>query len=106
MNRDPELYESPDAYIPDRFLRSPDSDVPENPGYRSKRAFGFGRRSCPGKHLGESMVFIHVASFLAAFDISIPDVEGYDFEQTTEFLDGIITYVCFVVSPDLLRDSN
>ena len=94
MNRDPNIYESPNSYNPERFLHPFDHCSQEKPGFRSTRAFGFGRRICPGKHLAESMVFIHAACILAAFDISKPkDSCGNVIEQTTEFVDGLITYV-------------
>ncbi|KAF8678666.1 cytochrome P450 [Rhizoctonia solani] len=60
MSRDESVYKSPDQFIPDRFM---DPDVP------TPRAFGFGRRSCPGNHYAEASLFILFASVLAVFDL-------------------------------------
>lgn len=92
MGRDPDLYESPDMYIPDRFMKRGPQDSEEQPGFRSTRTFGFGRRVCPGRHLAESMVFIHVSSLLAAFNISKPtDPDGRVVEPIIDFVEGLIT---------------
>ncbi|KAL0959325.1 hypothetical protein HGRIS_014586 [Hohenbuehelia grisea] len=56
----------PKDFIPERYL---DTSCPElDP---SAWAFGFGRRVCPGKALGENSVFILIASILASFDIAV-----------------------------------
>ncbi|KAI0089338.1 cytochrome P450 [Irpex rosettiformis] len=93
MGRDPDLYQFPDVYMPDRFLQSFGQDTQqEKPGFRSTRVFGFGRRVCPGRHLAESMIFIHAACILAAFDLSKPrNSQGRIIEQAHEFEDGLIT---------------
>ncbi|KAF8595467.1 cytochrome P450 [Ceratobasidium sp. AG-I] len=60
MNNDEDVYVNPGRFNPDRFL---DPLIPEAP------AFGFGRRSCPGVHLAESVLFMTISSLLAIFDI-------------------------------------
>ncbi|CAE7211710.1 unnamed protein product [Rhizoctonia solani] len=61
MSRDEAIYKDPEQFNPDRFL---DPDVPP------LSTFGWGRRICPGLHLGESTLFIMIASLLAAFTFS------------------------------------
>ncbi|KAL5514754.1 hypothetical protein ACEPAG_2070 [Sanghuangporus baumii] len=67
MCRDPNEYENPDEFIPERWLpvagKQPPLDI-------RKVAFGFGRRICPGRHFADNSVFIGVASVLSAFHIT------------------------------------
>ncbi|KAF8999671.1 cytochrome P450 [Cyathus striatus] len=71
--RDPNKYSSPEKFFPERSLsdannHSPDED-PRN------YIFGFGRRICPGRHLGDASMWIATASVLAAFRVS-PTMKG------------------------------
>ncbi|EED79605.1 predicted protein, partial [Postia placenta Mad-698-R] len=50
-------------FIPERFLGD---DAPIDP---ATWAFGFAKRICPGKYLGENSVFILITTLLAMFDI-------------------------------------
>ena len=87
---DPQVYEDPDVYRPERFLK----DGQLNPTVRDpfNYAFGYGRRSvqrpcvrfpplsrsssvhriCPGRHFAEASLFINIASVLHVFNISPP----------------------------------
>ncbi|EMD36022.1 hypothetical protein CERSUDRAFT_96245 [Gelatoporia subvermispora B] len=58
----------PDEFIPDRFL-----DLDQSAIDPRSWAFGFGRRICPGQHLGDNSIFIHIATILAVFNISPPE---------------------------------
>ncbi|QRV73456.1 cytochrome P450 family protein [Ceratobasidium sp. AG-Ba] len=70
MTRDEKIYKNPETFDPDRFL---DRNMPSAP------AFGWGRRKCPGTHFADSLIFICVASVLAAFNIKgMEDVESRD----------------------------
>ncbi|KAM0328842.1 hypothetical protein ACHAQA_005258 [Verticillium albo-atrum] len=60
MASDPSVYDSPDVFDPDRYLRG----EPEPPGN-----FGFGRRKCPGNFLALASVQIFLATLMAAFHI-------------------------------------
>ncbi|KAF5355945.1 hypothetical protein D9756_004267 [Leucocoprinus leucothites] len=55
-------YSEPDKLLPERFL-SPDSPDPRT------FAFGYGRRTCPGKYFAEDIIFIAIATILSLFDI-------------------------------------
>lgn len=95
MSRDPNIYEDEDTFKPERFLACHSSCNADKPGFRSTRVFGHGRRICPGRHLGESMVFIQIATIVAAFCISAP--RNSDGKNTVDykfdFVDGLIVYV-------------
>jgi hypothetical protein len=73
---DPEVYDEPMEFKPERFLTKDGKLNPEvqDPGVAS---FGFGRRICPGRHLSDTTLFITVASVLTVFNIAPPlDEEG------------------------------
>jgi len=65
ISHDPEIFDDPDAFRPERFLnpshpRMVDFDLP----------FGFGRRICPGRAVAEQALFIVISRMLWAFDFS------------------------------------
>ncbi|EMD36301.1 hypothetical protein CERSUDRAFT_65977 [Gelatoporia subvermispora B] len=67
-----------ERFIPERFM-----DPAETVVDPAQWAFGFGRRACPGKHMGENSVFILIATILSVFDIAPPGdgVVKQDFTQ-------------------------
>lgn len=96
---DPEMFPSPDTFLPERFLTSTHPrlqldtfDLP----------FGFGRRICVGMHLALNSVFINVARILWAFDIQpavdadgkaiIPDRWNY----TNGFNSRPVSFQCII----------
>lgn len=73
LSRDPEHYETPDEFFPDRFL---DDDLDasasaSHPDHRKRDHFhyGFGRRLCQGIVVAEASLFIVVSRTLWGFDI-------------------------------------
>ncbi|KAI0321505.1 cytochrome P450 [Amylostereum chailletii] len=76
--RDPEMFESPEDFIPERFLETKDSRLEP-----FELPFGFGRRVCPGMHLALNSIFINVSRILWAFEIlpaegrGLPDVWAF-----------------------------
>jgi len=65
--RDPNVYSNPEAFNPDRFLK--DGKVNPLVFNPEDRAFGTGRRNCPGKDFALHTVYIVVACVLSVFDI-------------------------------------
>ncbi|KAJ3721015.1 cytochrome P450 [Lentinula raphanica] len=56
-------------------------------------AFGFGRRVCPGKHMGLSSFRINVASLLHSFNITPPlDKLGQPIVPKVEYISGVLNY--------------
>jgi len=66
MLHDEEEYPDPESFNPERFLND-DKNVSRNP---ADIIFGFGRRVCPGSHIGLSNIHISAASILTLFNIN------------------------------------
>nr|VWO95057.1 N/A [Ganoderma boninense] len=90
---DPTVYEDPDAFRPERFIRDGKLDFSTAPD-PAKFVFGFGRRICPGRYFAENGLFINVASALHVFDISPPlDNDGQAIKILPQTTDGLLWYV-------------
>lgn len=80
-------YKEPGTFRPERFLgENPEMDP-------SDICFGFGRRTCPGRELADSDIFLSVAISLAAFVIE--KTSGGRFtedESSLSFTPGIICH--------------
>ncbi|QRV92905.1 cytochrome P450 family protein [Ceratobasidium sp. AG-Ba] len=77
---DPEVYEEPDRFIPERFLVENPPPGPEN------YAFGFGRRICPGLHVAQQSI-----NLLANFTITkARDENGVEIVPEERYSDAII----------------
>ncbi|KAF5321043.1 hypothetical protein D9619_000276 [Psilocybe cf. subviscida] len=89
MSHDPRVYSNPFEFRPERFLpakgRTPEPDPREV-------AFGFGRRTCPGRHLAEISIFISCVMALAVFDISKVVQNGVVDEPVHENTTGTISH--------------
>lgn len=87
-------YPEPRQFRPERFL-------PSFPGENLTRmlaplstAWGYGRRTCAGMALGETQVWITVASIISVFDIRpITDNTGRPIAVEPEFTSGMISCV-------------
>ncbi|CAF9941089.1 MAG: hypothetical protein HETSPECPRED_002868 [Heterodermia speciosa] len=70
MTHEPEVYSDPMAFRPERFIPVAERPAETDP---SKVVFGFGRRACPGRVLGENALFVYIAQTLAAFNTKVPE---------------------------------
>jgi cytochrome P450 len=61
INLNDESFQDSHKFIPERWLQDPDQPL---------CAFGFGRRTCPGKHMAQNSMFIAIAQVLWAYNIS------------------------------------
>ncbi|KAH7310761.1 cytochrome P450 [Stachybotrys elegans] len=69
-------FPEPHHFLPERFLKQR-----EYPGPLGHSAFGWGRRICPGMHLGSASVTLNIARILWAFDIGpAKDEDGKDID--------------------------
>lgn len=55
----------PDNFVPDRWLENDGKTLKTLP----TAAFGYGRRTCPGRHLARNVIWVIVAQLLWSFDI-------------------------------------
>lgn len=69
IGRDPEYWENPDDFLPERYLNS---SVDMKGKYFQLIPFGAGRRGCPGYSLGLAMVELGLANLLHSFDWKLP----------------------------------
>lgn len=67
MSRDPDVYEDPDEFRPERWLNA-DGSL-RKLGDDAFPMFGFGRRICPGSHLVENSGVVMAATFFWGFVI-------------------------------------
>ena len=82
---DPEVYSDPDIFKPERYL------PPLNENDPSQLAFGYGRRSCPGRLFADSIVYITIVQILAAFRFGKHrDAHGNEFSPKLKPVPGII----------------
>ncbi|KXN81510.1 O-methylsterigmatocystin oxidoreductase [Leucoagaricus sp. SymC.cos] len=86
MLQDSERFPNPTQFDPQRFIKNGvlRTDILDP---FVVATFGFGRRICPGSHIGLSALYIAAASIISIFDISPAlDENGKPMEFTPEFL--------------------
>ncbi|KAF7330594.1 Cytochrome P450 [Mycena sanguinolenta] len=88
---DEAIYPDPHSFKPERFLLN---DGKLNPAIRDPEtvAFGFGRRTCPGRHMAAASLWIVFASVLSTFNIDKAIGEdGRKIEPTHEYSPGVVS---------------
>ncbi|GJT95963.1 geraniol 8-hydroxylase-like protein [Tanacetum coccineum] len=77
IHRDPQYWENPLEFNPNRFLSVDDgtTKIDYNGSNPNFIPFGSGRRRCPGVPLGEKMLVYFLASMLHSFDWTLPNGE-------------------------------
>ncbi|KIK53485.1 hypothetical protein GYMLUDRAFT_250310 [Collybiopsis luxurians FD-317 M1] len=87
MWRDQQVYQDPEVFNPKRFL--------DNDGQLTGHVpptYGFGRRICIGRSMGDATVWIAIVLILAVFDIKkARDKFGKEIEVHEQFTDGVCT---------------
>jgi len=70
---DEEAYPDPFSFNPERFIKNGKQDLSiRDP---ASAAFGFGRRVCPGRHLGMESIWVAISGLLAVYEI-LPPTHG------------------------------
>ncbi|EEB95360.1 hypothetical protein MPER_05681 [Moniliophthora perniciosa FA553] len=78
---------------------APERHMPEHVGEKTaidptKFAFGFGRRICPGRFLGENSVFLLIAGLAATMDIAPEkDAQGNVIDPEPDYSGGLVAQV-------------
>ncbi|KAJ7032376.1 cytochrome P450 [Mycena alexandri] len=91
MTHDEHEYPEPFKFRPERFLKDRKLDLEVRDP--TNLAFGFGRRVCPGQHLGSSFLWIVIASILSSFDITkAVDKGGKIVEPSYAYLPGLVGF--------------
>ncbi|KAF8509858.1 cytochrome P450 [Hysterangium stoloniferum] len=83
MQHNPSIFENPMTFKPERFLR--DGGVQLSDLTEGHYAFGFGRRICPGQHLGARSVWIGIVQLIWGFNMTrAVDRDGHDIPISTD----------------------
>ncbi|TFK68100.1 cytochrome P450 [Pluteus cervinus] len=89
---DPEMFPNPSQFNPDRFINK-NNEIRTDLLDAKLVAFGYGRRICPGRFLGDSAVWIGVATMLATFELSKPlDQNGKPIEPDLTWVSALICH--------------
>ncbi|KAH7139807.1 cytochrome P450 [Dactylonectria estremocensis] len=89
FTHDPEVYDEPMSFKPERFLEREGYEPAPDP---SKFVFGFGRRICPGRILADSTLYLTIAQVLAVFGISKSIENGKEVEANMQFTPGVVSH--------------
>ncbi|KAJ4952862.1 hypothetical protein NE237_029694 [Protea cynaroides] len=84
MGWDPEVWENPMEFCPDRFLSGEGLDITGKNGIKMM-PFGVGRRICPGYNLALLLIEYFVANLVKDFKWMAVDGKGIDFSEIEQF---------------------
>lgn len=82
IHRNPNVWENPLEFDPDRFL---DKSYDFNGNDFNYLPFGSGRRICAGMAMGERVVLYNIATLLHSFDWKLPQGDRVDVEEKFGF---------------------
>ena len=85
MQRDPEAWENPLEFQPERFLRDAEKGDYHGNNYNFL-PFGSGRKICPGIPLAEKMLLYVVSTLLHSFEWNIPHGTTLDLSEKFGFV--------------------
>ncbi|KAH6892392.1 cytochrome P450 [Thelonectria olida] len=89
FTHDPEVYDEPMAFMPERFLETEGREPAPDP---HQFVFGFGRRICPGRILADNALFLNIAQSLAVFNISKGVENGKEVDNKIKFTPGVVSH--------------
>ncbi|KAI0643186.1 cytochrome P450 [Trametes meyenii] len=88
---DPQIYDNPYEFRPERFIRDGKLDPAVLDPYAY--VFGYGRRICPGRYFADEALYLDVASVLHIFNIEPPlDAQGMPVKIELEQTHGLLSY--------------
>ncbi|KAK7040226.1 hypothetical protein VNI00_010032 [Paramarasmius palmivorus] len=70
INHDPEFFEDPESFRPERYLTTEHGTKPgvDDRAFRADIGFGFGRRACPGMYLARNSLMLVAMNLIWAFE--------------------------------------
>ncbi|KAL6867809.1 cytochrome P450 [Trichoderma novae-zelandiae] len=83
---DPKRYSDPMRFAPERYME------PRNEPDPSYHAFGYGRRTCPGRYLAQDSLFITISRMLAVFTIGKAVRDGKPVDVECKHSPGLIDH--------------
>ncbi|RMJ16492.1 hypothetical protein CDV36_003782 [Fusarium kuroshium] len=86
FTHDPEVYDEPMSFKPERFLPSEGKELVPDP---HTFVFGFGRRICPGRILADNALYLNIAQSLAVFAITKDDQMV---QPEIQFTPGVVSH--------------
>ncbi|KPM36011.1 O-methylsterigmatocystin oxidoreductase [Neonectria ditissima] len=89
FTHDPEVYDEPMAFRPERFLETETQKPAPDP---HMFVFGFGRRICPGRILADNALYLNIVQSLAVFKISKGIEDGHEIESKVQFTPGVVSH--------------
>lgn len=83
----PNFYNDPARFLPERFLAESPPPIPE------AYAFGFGRRICPGTHVAQQSMWLSISNILANFTITkAKDENGVEITPDERYTADVISH--------------
>ncbi|KAJ3683887.1 hypothetical protein LUZ60_014114 [Juncus effusus] len=82
IGRDPDTWEDPLEFKPERFLSGPAAKIDPLGNYFELIPFGAGRRICAGKLAGMVFVQYFLGTLIHSFDWRVPDGEKLNMDET------------------------
>ena len=73
IHHDPRYWDSPDEFIPERFLPKEDGSMSDALTNSAYLPFGTGHRRCPGRRFAETTVWLHITRMLHHLRFQTPD---------------------------------
>jgi len=95
MHRDASLFPSPDTFLPDRWLETPQNRDELLRMTQHLMPFGTGSRICGGQNFAQVMLKVAVATIVRNFDIVAPPETN---ERTMEMRDSFVRIVVYTKS--------
>ena len=72
IHHDPRYWDSPNEFIPERFLPREDGSTPPSLTSPAYMPFGTGHRRCPGRRFAETTVWMHITRMLHRLRFETP----------------------------------
>jgi cytochrome P450 len=94
MHRDASLFPSPDTFLPDRWLETPQNRDELLRMNQHLMPFGTGSRICGGQNFAQVMLRVAVATIVRNFDIVAPPETN---ERTMEMRDSFVRTVVYTL---------